>query len=205
MVMRITVVATRIRSTFMHSFLRMRMRIPAAARMRFTITGCRTGMRFHGFVLFERQFHHRAWVVKHTGQGDPLDILRGFICEAVFLRDFVRAGVSSDERIMSDDLDEKLRAWKVDVQTPTTFHADVWRRIAAREAVREQSFPAWLASIFASLARPRWALAFAAVMLFAGVAAAHFEAHETNSDVWQNLQTRYVSSIDPAAHALAMR
>src|SRR5438067_3941311 len=106
---------------------------------------------------------------------------------------------------MSDDLDQKLKAWKVDVQMPVRFRAEVWQRIAAREAVREQSFGRQLARVFALLARPRYAVVFSAVMLFAGIATAYFEARETNSDVWQNLQTRYVISIDPKAHSMAMR
>lgn len=106
---------------------------------------------------------------------------------------------------MSDDLDQKLKGWTVDVQVPPRFRAEVWQRIAAREAVREQSFSRQLAAVFAMLARPRYAVACASLMLFAGITTAHLQARETNSDVWQKLQTRYVTSIDPQAHAQAAR
>ena len=106
---------------------------------------------------------------------------------------------------MKSDLDQKLKAWNVEVETPVRFQADVWQRIAVREAAQEQSFSRRIANLFALLARPRPALAFAAMMFFAGVSVAHIEARKTNADLWRNLQTRYIVSIDPTQHVLVMQ
>ena len=106
---------------------------------------------------------------------------------------------------MNPDLDQILKTWKVDAQSPARFHADVWERIAGHEAERERSLSYRIAGFLALLGRPRPALAFAVMMLFAGISTAHFEAQRTNADLWRSLQTRYTTSIDPTEHLLAMR
>ncbi|SRR5581483_7139245 len=105
---------------------------------------------------------------------------------------------------MNSDLEQKLKAWKVNAEAPARFRADVWQRIAAREAAREQSFTHQLAGWIALLARPRYAIAFATLMLSAGIATAQLQARETNTELWRSLQSRYVTSIDPIEHAQTM-
>jgi hypothetical protein len=105
----------------------------------------------------------------------------------------------------SEELSEKLRAWRVEPQVPASFQREVWARIAARQAAREDSFPRhaaeWLASLFA---QPRYALALAAVSLALGLGFAHQQAMDASARHWDRLEARYATSVSPflqqAAH-----
>lgn len=106
---------------------------------------------------------------------------------------------------MNEDIDNQLRAWKVEAEAPVRFQAGVWSRIAAREEARQLSFSHRLAEWFAMLARPRYAMAFASLIVLLSITVANVESRQTNSTIWKNLQTRYVTSIDPRLHVLAMQ
>jgi hypothetical protein len=92
---------------------------------------------------------------------------------------------------MSDDLDEKLKFWTVKVDAPARFRADVWQRIAAREAQQSVSWP------FATFARWPGFAAVAGFMLLCGIAVGFVEGRQRNADLLQDLQTQYITSIDP--------
>jgi len=100
----------------------------------------------------------------------------------------------------ADDLSQKLRAWKVEPQIPTGFQREVWQRIAAGQAARQDTFwsatAQWLASL---LVRPRFAVALVALSLGGSLAFAHLQAQDSNTRDWRALEARYASSVDPLA------
>jgi hypothetical protein len=99
-----------------------------------------------------------------------------------------------------DDLRTKLAAWKVEPAVPVTFQRDVWERIAARQTAREDGYGRRLfRSIFAQIARPRYAVALAALSLSASVGLAQVRAREVNAKQMKQLETRYLDSVDPLA------
>lgn len=103
---------------------------------------------------------------------------------------------------MNKEIDQKLKAWKVEVEVPSRFRANVWQRIARENAAREQSFLHRLAFLLTSrLAAPRYATAVVLLAAFIGLSTAHMEARSTNSRRWKNLEDRYAASIDPIALA----
>lgn len=106
---------------------------------------------------------------------------------------------------MNEDINNKLKTWKVEPEVPVRFRAGVWGRIAACEREKETSLAYHVGKLFLLLARPRYAMTFASLVLFVSIATANIQARETNSALWKNLETRYVTSIDPRSHALAMR
>ena len=100
----------------------------------------------------------------------------------------------------SDDLSAKLRAWKVAPQVPGSFQREMWQRIAARQAVREEAFWPKLAPWFSTqLARPQYATALFAITLSASIGLAHVQAQETKAKHWKALEARYAASVDPMA------
>ena len=103
-----------------------------------------------------------------------------------------------------DELSLKLRAWTVDPQIPSGFQREVWQRIAARQATREEAFwPALVQWLVGLLARPQYAVALVALSLGASVAVAHVQAQDSNAKTWKALEARYASSVDPLAMAHA--
>ena len=90
------------------------------------------------------------------------------------------------------------------MELPPRFQADIWQRIAAREAVRRHSVWRQFARLFfVELATPRYAIATILVAALAGIGAAHLQAGNTNSRHWKSLEVRYVESIDPYEHISA--
>ncbi len=101
-----------------------------------------------------------------------------------------------------DELSQKLRAWKVDPQIPSGFQREVWQRIAARQAEREEAFwPATVQWLSGLLARPQYAVALVALSLGLSVAVAHVQAQDSNAASWKTLEARYTTSVDPLAMA----
>ncbi len=101
-----------------------------------------------------------------------------------------------------DELSAKLRAWKVEPQVPDSFPREVWQRIAARQAEREEAFWSRIAQWFsAQLVRPQYATALVVLSLSASVGVAHLQAQATNVKHWKELEVRYATSVDPLAMA----
>lgn len=99
-----------------------------------------------------------------------------------------------------DPLDKALKSWKPRVELSPRFQAEVWQRIADREAESAWTpLRLWLEQAAAVLTRPRYATAFVAavIILSAGLAQAQFYAHDRSSN--GDLQVRYFNSIDPYA------
>jgi hypothetical protein len=104
---------------------------------------------------------------------------------------------------MNDELKRKLDTWKVAPAVPGGFQREVWQRIAAREAARQQS--GWRQRsrrFFELLATPRYATAACLTAVVIGAGAAQVRATQENDWRWSELQTRYAISIDPVAQAV---
>ncbi len=97
-----------------------------------------------------------------------------------------------------DNLSVKLHAWKVEPKVPASFQREVWQRIAARQAAKEDAFGSRVTEwFFAQLVRPRYAVGLVAFSLLLGVGTALMQAQDANAQHWKTLETRYASSIDP--------
>ncbi len=103
---------------------------------------------------------------------------------------------------MNDELKRKLDSWKVAPAVPGGFQREVWQRIAAREAARQQSdLRESFRRFFEMLATPRYAMVAFLTAVVIGAGAAQLRADQENDRRWSELQTRYAISIDPAARA----
>jgi hypothetical protein len=102
-----------------------------------------------------------------------------------------------------ESLGRVLRQWTMEAPLPPRFQEQVWQRIARAEAPEAPSlwvlFSRWLEVV---LPRPRFAFAYVAVLLVAGVTAGSLAAQVTTSRLETDLSMRYVQSLDPfQAHA----
>lgn len=99
-----------------------------------------------------------------------------------------------------DDLSTKLRAWKVEPQVPGSFPREVWQRIAARQAARDEAFwPQLVQWVSMQLVRPRYAMSLVALSLSISLSVAHVQAQDTNAKLAKRLEARYAASVDPLA------
>ena len=99
-----------------------------------------------------------------------------------------------------DDLDAKLRAWKVEPHLPASFQREVWQRIGARQAARGENVWFWLPHwIFAQLARPQNAAALVVFSLALSIGLADLQARGANAKQWKQLEARYADSVNPLA------
>jgi hypothetical protein len=100
-----------------------------------------------------------------------------------------------------EELRARLRSWRVEAEVPPSFQADVWRKIAARQATAEKPSPAvgWIGWLLSQLGRPRYAVPVGLALLTVSLGLARVQADSANGRTWKTLQTRYVVSIDPTA------
>lgn len=107
---------------------------------------------------------------------------------------------------MDEDLKDKLNAWQVKLEPPSTFRSEVWQRIAATESMRRDSvwrkLREWIA---AELPKPQYATAVVLIGVTLSIGVAHVQAQGINSKHWRQLEARYVTSINPAAQAAALQ
>jgi hypothetical protein len=95
-------------------------------------------------------------------------------------------------------LGQVLREWKVKAPLPPRFQDGVWRRIERAERQVEPGTWARLARMLETgLLRPRFALAYLAVLLAMGVLGGTFAAQATSRRLNADLGLRYVQSLDP--------
>jgi len=100
----------------------------------------------------------------------------------------------------NENLKNQLSAWKVDVEIPCRFQADVWTQIAAREGSGRpiwERFADWFAVAFY---KPHMAAAMLTFGLTFGVGVAYFRAQDSNAIVGHQLEARYIQTINPLAH-----
>lgn len=133
---------------------------------------------------------------------------KGF--SAFSLRDPAGRGVTGLERIhpifMSaqptprpdPELSRLLRDWDVPDELPPRFNEGVWRRLESSSALRPDS--TLLSRWRAWWHRPGMAWAYVAILLAAGASAGAWQGRVTALQVIDQLQGRYVLSVDPFAH-----
>lgn len=102
-----------------------------------------------------------------------------------------------------EDLRAQLRLWQVKAEVPPSFQAEVWRKIAARQAVTEKppSTVGWIEWLIGRLGHPRYAVPVGLAILTVSLASAHVQADLANGRTWRTLESRYVVSVDPVAMA----
>ena len=94
---------------------------------------------------------------------------------------------------------DDLQIWKVDLPIPPRFQADVWQKIAARQA--QHSVWSRLAEWFErALLRPQFAMALILVAGLTGGGLAQLKVRQANAQSFRALEAQYVASIDPYAH-----
>ncbi len=107
---------------------------------------------------------------------------------------------------MDDELEKQLPKWNPDISIPVRFQAEVWQRIAAREAARRDSIwrrvREWIST---ELPKPQYATALIALGVTLSIGVAHVQARQTNTKHWGELEARYVTSIDPAVRVAALQ
>jgi hypothetical protein len=103
---------------------------------------------------------------------------------------------------MDDELSKKLKQWQVQADSPRSFNAGVWQKIAARNEARQESAIGGLAEFFRMLMMSwRSATAVLLLALVLGTAAGGVEARGVNARRWSALRDRYADSINPVALA----
>ncbi|RPI96189.1 MAG: hypothetical protein EHM39_11080 [Chloroflexi bacterium] len=105
-----------------------------------------------------------------------------------------------------EQLTQALRAWGVDVPMPARFQEQVWRRISQAETKAAGSGWAGAIGLLAeSLARPKVAYAYVAVLIAFGIAAGAWTAQVERTRLETTLSERYVHSLDPYQFAVTSR
>lgn len=103
---------------------------------------------------------------------------------------------------MNPDPKQKLSAllkdWEPQVDLPSRFDSEVWRRIAASQEKRSAfwSFE-WLFSI---TAQPKFAFAIMVAAVVFGSGLANWQAEKTYHHEMAALKSQYVHSVDPFAN-----
>ena len=123
-------------------------------------------------------------------QAEPENFVRDFSFCGVLL--FVKSNLNDDE------LRRVLQTWKVDPKIPRNFARDVWERIATREQASAGS--RWwvtLKELVEPVGGAKLALSAATIGLVLGGFTGAMEAQQQNSQIQQQLATKYVRSVDP--------
>jgi len=98
------------------------------------------------------------------------------------------------------ELKAKLQSWQIEARVPAGFQREVWQRIAARDQARHdvpwRRLVRWIA---VDLARPQYATVLIVLGIAGSVTVAHLQAQEVNLRSRNEMQNRYVQSIDPMA------
>lgn len=90
-----------------------------------------------------------------------------------------------------------LREWKVESSLPPRFGEQVWRRVAQSEIPVANPLALLRDWIAQALARPSFALSYAAVLLLAGLGVGLWQGHLTSTRAAETLRARYVQMVDP--------
>lgn len=97
---------------------------------------------------------------------------------------------------------ELLDEWKIEAVTPPGFNSVVWRRI---EQQRPSGFREWIDSWLGGLiTRPAVALSYASAAIILGLVAGNLSASKNLQRRENELQFRYVQSIDPYAAGVGL-
>jgi hypothetical protein len=95
-------------------------------------------------------------------------------------------------------LSKLLRTWKPEAQLPPRFQETVWQRIErADSCVKSPLWQVLADRIEAALARPALAVAYVAVLFFAGLGAGYWHAEDRTAQATSQSRSRYVQTVDP--------
>jgi hypothetical protein len=95
-------------------------------------------------------------------------------------------------------LSQTLRQWTVTTPLPPRFEQQVWRRIERAQTQPEAGILEFVVGFVQNvLLRPKFAYAYAALLLALGVAAGSLAAHSETNRLSAALGSRYIQSIDP--------
>lgn len=106
---------------------------------------------------------------------------------------------ASKGRSLSPD---DLQIWKVETEIPSRFQAEVWQKIAARQ-VEQPVWSRFIEWITLTLVRPQFAAALILVAGLMGGGLAQWKVQRVNARSFNALQSQYIASVDPYAHANA--
>jgi len=98
------------------------------------------------------------------------------------------------------NLKQQLSAWKVEVEVPPRFQANVWAQIAAQESANRslvERLRDWFATEFC---KPQLAAAVVTLGLTLSISTAYFRAQDSNANDGRELEARYMETINPLAH-----
>jgi hypothetical protein len=102
------------------------------------------------------------------------------------------------ENQSDEPLRSLLREWRMETPLPPRFQEQVWNRIERQDAdVSIALWPSILDWLKSSVARPAFAVAYASVLLMAGLTAGFVHAQQENAKLDSAIEARYVQSIDP--------
>ena len=107
---------------------------------------------------------------------------------------YLETNMNTDE-----NLKRQLAAWKVDVEVPARFQANVWAQIAAQESARRSVWDRlsdWLGTV---RYQPQLAMAVLIFGLTLSVGTAYVQAQDSNARAGRQLEARYMESINPLA------
>jgi len=97
-----------------------------------------------------------------------------------------------------EGLSKLLLACKTEAQLPPRFQEAVWQRIERSNPRATPTFwRALAARVETAFLRPAFALAYIAVLLFAGIGAGYLHAEDRTAQAKADLRSRYVHSVDP--------
>lgn len=94
-------------------------------------------------------------------------------------------------------LSQLLQEWKTDASLPPRFSEQVWRRIENQTERHAPAASRWRTWIALAFARPSFALAYAAILLTAGLLGGFWQAHVMSQRTSETLSIRYVQRVDP--------
>ncbi|HPA21142.1 MAG TPA: hypothetical protein PLU30_25590 [Verrucomicrobiae bacterium] len=101
------------------------------------------------------------------------------------------------QRTNDPELGRAMNAWRVDVEVPPGFQANVWRRIRLNEERRKGRW-LWLRQACEWLAADiRFAAALPALALIAGFVLGMWHDKAAGTDPRTQFQIAYVDSLDP--------
>ena len=112
----------------------------------------------------------------------------------------------SDFDNQDEQVSRALGAWQPKVNVPANFRAGVWSRIASRQEARDG---AWWRRLLqwgeGWLANPQYAVVVAVFAVLLGTGLGTIRASVIDARLSDELQQRYVVSVDPFARSAAMQ
>jgi hypothetical protein len=95
-------------------------------------------------------------------------------------------------------LSKTLGEWVVNAQLPPRFQEQVWQRIGRIEtSVKPNPWQVWKEWIEAAFSSPALASSYVLFLLFVGLGAGYWQAHDKSEQAESQSRERYVQSVDP--------